>query len=154
MPWTPILNLNVNLYPAWGYGEVAEPSAPFIVVKNKANALFKNVEIGEENGTAAYQAAEDMLTGITLSDYFKGDPILGVAIDGATGEADNSVITIHTHNVNHNGYIFLAYNSQALSEGAMPVIDNAIATLQNSKADSTQATAPTLSKEYKDMASE
>ena len=149
MPWTPVLNLNPTIYSAWGYGEAAEPSAPFIVVKNKGNALFKNVEIGEEGGVAAYVVADDMLMGVTLGDYFEGDPILGVALSD-DGEANNDVITIHTHNVSHNGYIFLAYNSQALLESALPVIDNAIATLQNSKADITPATAPTLSKEYKD----
>ena len=151
MPWTPILNLNASLYPVWGYGEAVETGAPFVAVKDKNNALFKGVELTEDEGLVFYEVTEESpLLAVQLGDYFTGDKVLGVAV-GDDGTADNSLVTIHTHNITHNGYIYLPYGASDLMDEAMVVIDNAIVTLQNSKATITPATVPNISIEYKDL---
>ena len=148
MPWTPILNLNANLYAAWGYGE-STMTGPFAKVLLKNNTLLKNVQLEESEGITALIVGdgESPLPAVTLGDYFAGDPIVAATI---SEEGEEAQTMIHTHNINHNGYVFLPYTA-AYSEAMLKVLDNAIVALQNSKREITAATAPTLSREYKDM---
>ena len=152
LPWTPVLNLDADLYPAWGYGEVVS-TLGVAIIKSPNNALFKDADLQENEGSYVLPLNDSYAAkGVTLGEYFAGDAILGVAMNEDTGEADNNVVTIHTHNVSHNGYIFLPYYSQQdLTENALTVLSNAISTLQNSKREITATTAPTIQKEYKHL---
>ena len=148
MQWTPMLNFNAQLYTAWSYGTTAETPG-FIKIKDVKNTLFKNVdyEETEEGNVIVYSSSgfETTMQAIQIADYFTDDAILGVTVDGE----DNT--TIHTHNIYHNGYIYLPYVDD-FSEPAIQLIENAIVALQSSKSKVSQAAAPTLTREYKNMA--
>lgn len=144
LPWTPVLNLNADIYNAWGYGEAVAGSWA-AEVKQKNNTLLKDVELMEADGIMGLILTDESdPKGVKLGDYFAGDVIVGVSMD------NSDVVMIHTHNINHNGYVFLPY-ADDISVAALKVIDNAIATLQGSKREISAAAAPTLSMEYKDM---
>jgi len=142
LPWTPVLNLNAQLYPAWGYGE-AIACGEFAMIKQTKNALLKDAELVEGDGMIGLPLGAATF-GVKLGDYFAGDPIV------ATDMEDEEAVMIHTHNINHNGYVFLPYTAE-MTEPALKVLDNAILALQSSKKDITAATAPTISREYKDL---
>ena len=148
MQWTPVLNFNAQLYNAWGYGTTAEAPG-FIKIKDVKNTLFKGVDYEEtEEGNVIVWSSngfETSMQAVKIADYFTDDAILGVTVDGE----DNT--TIHTHNIYHNGYIYLPYVPD-FSEAAIQLIENAIVALQTSKSKISQAAAPTLSREYKDRA--
>ncbi|MBO7141187.1 MAG: chitobiase/beta-hexosaminidase C-terminal domain-containing protein [Prevotella sp.] len=148
MQWTPVLNFNAQLYNAWGYGTTAEAPG-FIKIKDVKNTLFKGVDYEEtEEGNVIVWSSngfETSMQAVTITNYFTDDAILGVTVDGE----DNT--TIHTHNIYHNGYIYLPYVPD-FSEAAIQLIENAIVALQTSKSKISQAAAPTLSREYKDRA--
>ena len=148
MQWTPVLNFNAQLYNAWGYGTTAEAPG-FIKINDVKNTLFKGVdyEETEEGNVIVYSSNgfETSMQAVKIADYFTDDAILGVTVDGE----DNT--TIHTHNIYHNGYIYLPYVPD-FSEPGIQLIENAIVALQTSKSKISQAAAPTLSREYKDRA--
>ena len=144
LPWTPVLNLNAALYDVWGYGQ-AVPVAPFAVVKDVKNSLFANVqEFVQEGDITAVPFASDAIMGISLGEYFEGDAIPAVAMD------DESVATIHLHNITHNGYIYLPQSS-GYTEDVLGIVAQAIELLSQSKSEITAAAAPAISKEYKDL---
>ena len=144
LPWTPVLNLNAQLYEQWGYGQAVEVS-PFAVVKDKRNALFSDVtEYVEEGDITAIPFAADAIQGITLGSYFQGDAMPAVAMD------DETVATIHTHNITHNGYIYLPQQAAVTPDG-QTIIKNAINLLKQSKSEITAAAAPAISREYKNL---
>lgn len=153
LPWTPVLNLNGGLYTG-EYGTAVE-TAPFIFVKSKNNTLYKDVEltVDEANGITAVVVNEDdaPVSAATLGEYFAGDVIAGVAINDSFDGANNDITTLHTHNINHNGYVFLPYNAGTLTSAALKLLDNAIAQLQKSKKEITASLAPTISQDYKDQ---
>ena len=149
LPWTPVLNLNAALYPAWGYGEVTS-TIPFLIGKDKKNKLFGGIE-GMTEGFEDYgwvillaDNNEETAAIPVLGEYFAGDPVLAVTMD------EVPMTAIHTHNINHNGYIFMPYVPDYNAEG-QKIIENAIALLQESKAEITPAKAPVINIEYKDM---
>ena len=148
MQWTPVLNFNAQLYNVWGYGTTAEAPG-FIKINDVKNTLFKGVdyEETEEGNVIVYSSNgfETSMQAVKIADYFTDDAILGVTVDGE----DNT--TIHTHNIYHNGYIYLPYVPD-FSEPGIQLIENAIVALQTSKSKISQAAAPTLSREYKDRA--
>lgn len=151
MPWTPVLNLNSELYPVWGYGTSVLNNIPVIAVNNAKDKLFADIEF---NNTMGFNAivltdAEAPINGVTLGDYFAGDPTPAAVLTEEGDGPDKSIIAIHTHNINHNGYIYLPYVAD-YTEDALTLLNNAINLLQNSKSEITPATAPTISRVYKD----
>ena len=144
MPWTPILNFNAQLYTAWGYGQPVE-TAGFIKMNDPKNTLFKNVEYVEEENVIVYSSSpyDAKMNGVSIAGYFTDDAVPGVSVDG-------DVTVVHTHNIYHNGYIYLPCVEDP-TDAAIQLIENAIVALQGSKSAITAATAPTLSREYKNM---
>lgn len=147
LPWTPVLNLNAAIYNTWGYGEAAEISSRAIAVKTPTNALFKDVELNDEDKLPVAKAGK--MQGVKLNEYFDGDAIL--AVNSFEAEGNDLIVAVHTHNIAHNGYMFLPLNATEITDEAMELLPNAISTLQNSKREITQATAPTISREYKHL---
>ena len=145
MSWVPMLNFNADLYAAWGYGSATE-STGFVKISDTKNTLFKDVDYEEADGehviiysNSGYDATMKVLA---LGEFFAADVVAGVSVD----EQPN--VAIHTHNIYHNGYIFLPFVSD-FSDAAIKLINNAVVALQNSKAKITATAAPTLSREYK-----
>ncbi|MBQ5983018.1 MAG: chitobiase/beta-hexosaminidase C-terminal domain-containing protein [Prevotella sp.] len=151
MPFVPMLNTNGNLYNAWGYGEAAVTENPFGIVNETKNDLFKNIELPEiEEGAAGIVFTNNApITGVKLGEYFADDDIL------AASYGDPSITAIHTHNIYHNGYIYLPYSTEAFLDAytptAVPLVQNAISILAASKADITKVPAPTFELEYKNL---
>ena len=150
MPWMPTLNLNGALYPAWGYGEAVETSS-VIAVKSAKDKIFTGIEFNETMGFNAIVLNDDLnnMLGVKLGEYFVGDNILAQALNESGDGGDPEITTIHSHNIGHNGYIYLPYVDNYTAEG-FTLISNAITMLQNSKSDITPASAPTISRTYKD----
>ena len=149
LPWTPVLNLNAAIYPAWGYGEVTS-TIPFLIGKDKKNKLFEGIE-GMTEGFEDYgwvillaDNNEETADIPVFGDYFAGDPVPAVTMD------EEPLTAIHTHNISHNGYIFLPYVPDYNAEG-LKIIENAITLLKESKADISSAAAPAIDIEYKDL---
>ncbi len=147
LPWTPVLNFNAQLYTAWGYGTPVDMGG-FIKITDTKNTLFKNVDYEEadEGNVIVYSSNgfETTMSGVAITDYFTDDAMLGVSID-------ETATAVHTHNVYHNGYIYLPYVDDP-TEAAIQLIENAIVALQNSKSKISAAPAPTLAREYANMA--
>ncbi|MBR1395767.1 MAG: chitobiase/beta-hexosaminidase C-terminal domain-containing protein [Prevotella sp.] len=148
MPWTPVLNLNGNLYAAWGYGE-AVGSLGYVKIKSTKNVLFSGVEYtaaDEGNVLVLANTSEDVeAQAVNLGEYFAGDEILGTTLD------EEATTFIHTHNIKHNGYLYLPYVDN-YSDAALQALNNAITMLFESKSDITAAPAPSISQEFKDQA--
>ena len=150
MPFVPMLNTDAALYNAWGYGEAVDTQDPFGLVKEPQNSLFKGIELPdvEENKGIVFTNATPV-TGVKLGDYFADDDILAAVY------SDPTTVAIHTHNIYHNGYIYLPYNTMALldayQETAQPLFQNAISLLAASKAEITKTPSPTFQLEYKNL---
>lgn len=149
MPFTPILNLNAQLYEAWGYGTPVVASQEGALIANIKNDLFIGFEanvdyFGEEAedadkfivlGTAAY-------TGVKLGDYFADDEIL------AFDPLDETLAAIHVHNIYHNAYVFFP------GDGALAtpkLLTNAIELLKASKTEIEKTSAPKIVLDYKNQ---
>ena len=152
MPWTPMLNLNASLYAAWGYGETTSSSA-FIRIKDGKSKLFTNVDTYEdvdedENVTnvivLSKSGVKAQMQAVTLGEYFEGDAQPGMTMD------EEPLTAIHTHNANHNGYIYLPY-VEDYTDAGLQLVENAVNMLQSWKKDITPATKPTVNIEYKDL---
>ena len=156
--WTPILNLNPNMYAEWGYGNAAPSATTFGYTGRGKDNLFKDVMIiseDEENTSrgAFYITEETPFTGVTLSGLFANDLVYAYAYNGDTSGADSSIVAIHGHNVNHNAYMYMPDPSESLAAGNADVITlfgNAVKAVAGSKAEITQAKAPTFSYEYEE----
>lgn len=155
MPWTPILNLNGNLYETWGYGNAVSGTDVFGVTTTPTNQIFTGLTL--VNGADAELPAGQSgivftnsapVTGVRLGQYFTNDQII------ATMLSDSSAVGIHTHNIYHNGYLYLPYNEAALADPNVEgnttatLINNAVNMLASSKADITSNPAPTFSLAY------
>lgn len=147
LPFMPVLNFNSTLYTAWGYGQ-AIPTNGFVKIKSPKNGLFKGVEYEEsEEGNVlivSQNAYETQMMAVNLGYYFEGDDVLAVGMDEA------APVAIHTHNINHNGYIYFPYVTD-YTDAAVQAIHNAINLLTSSKAPITNTPAPVFSREYKDQ---
>lgn len=143
LPFTPILNLNADLYAAWGYGEKAA-SEPFALIKNLKSEMFadfvKDEDYIETDGLNGMVFDAAQLTGVKPGDYFKGDDTLSIDIS-------ESVVYIHTHNPYHNGYVYLPQEATSSAK----LLANAIDMLKSSKAEVTQVSAPKIKLEYKNL---
>lgn len=151
LPWSPFLNLNASLYPAWGYGVAVEAQSA-IVPKSAKDNLFKGIEFNTEMGFNALVLNNDFAVahGLTLGEYFAGDNILAYPINSEGDGADENIVAIHSHNINHNGYLYLPY-TPAYTDEAYALLNNAMSILQESKQEITPANAPTISRVYKDQ---
>lgn len=149
LPFIPVVNLNPTLYAAWGYGEAAPTSDNLIEVKEAKNPVFAGVETIEEEGITGVVISEAAtLTGVKPGDFFQGDDTLAVAM------FDKDAVAIHTHNIFHNGYIYLPFTDEVMG-AAYPanalLLDNAIDLITSSKSDITAVGAPRINVEYKNL---
>ena len=160
MPFTPVLNLNASLYGAWGYGEAAQTKSTEIFVTSTKETLFNGVEIAKKNDDDTFGniavSEGGFVTGVKLGDHFAGDDLYAVAYGGDNLVCDSSVVTIHAHNIYHNGYMYMPYSQETLNEladaeGTETLLNNAVAKLAASKSDITQTPSPTFSLEYKNL---
>ncbi|MBP3842258.1 MAG: chitobiase/beta-hexosaminidase C-terminal domain-containing protein [Prevotella sp.] len=150
MPWTPVLNLNADLYTTWGYGEPIEvPSV--IVAKNTKDKLFADITFNDAMGFNAIVLNDDMAEtkGLFLNEYFAGDPTPAATLNDTGDGPDDNIVAIHTHNIGHNGYIYLPYTENYTADG-FTLFNNAINLLKKSKSEITPASAPTINRVYKD----
>ena len=159
LPFIPALNLNAKLYDAWGYGNGVTTKSGEIVVTSTKEPLFSGIEIGVENEGDTWGnigISEMFIPGVKLGGHFADDDILAYAYDGDEMAVDSSIVTVHAHNIYHNGYIYLPLSQEALT-GAMAaedmekLINNAVIKLVSSKSDITKTPSPTFALEYKDM---
>ena len=146
----PIVNLNADLYEAWGYGEAVVNPNTDAFTKNIKHDIFAGFE--EE---ADYNLADDLgysveLTeneagykALKLGEYFAADDSLLVN----DGEGEEKLVAVHAHNIYHNGYIYLPFADA--TEPAQKMLFNAISTL--SKEEITKVSAPKISLTYKDQ---
>ncbi len=141
LPYVPTLNLNGTLYPAWTYGAAVAITEPLGIVTDKNSSLLAGVEFMQEEDLTFIEIGAGT-SGVQLSDYFEGDPTPLMGMDGTT-------VVAHTHNINHNGYVFFAGAAENPA-GAQKVISNAVDLLINSKAEVTAAPSPGIALEYKD----
>ncbi|MBM6992238.1 MAG: chitobiase/beta-hexosaminidase C-terminal domain-containing protein [Prevotella sp.] len=155
MPWTPMLNFNGNLYEAWGYGRAATGSDVFGVTTLPTNQIFTGLTLvagadaGLQDGQSGIVFTNSVpVTGVQLGDYFAKDDIIANLLN------DSSAVAIHAHNIYHNGYLYLPYNTEALADANMEgdatatLINNAVMMLASSKADISNTPAPTFSLAY------
>ena len=149
MPWVPTLNLNGALYTPWGYGEPVMSAVNIAVINNLKHDLFEGFQEDQDyfmvDGMSVLQFGDDAFYEVKLGDYFAGDAV--PVVDGN----DPTVAAIHLHNINHNGYIYMPY-APTYTDGALKVLEHALTLLHQSKSAITPATAPSVSLEYKDMA--
>ncbi len=149
-PFVPTLNLNPTIYSAWGYGEVSGGGMFASVPASKTgHALFKNIElIDDENPDIKMLHLTTTIpySGLSLTNYFTADDTLAVVYMD-----ENNAVAIHAHNMSHNGYIYLPYTQENLSDAANPtLLNNAIMALTNTKAKVSAAPAPSFQLQYKD----
>ncbi|MBR6998321.1 MAG: chitobiase/beta-hexosaminidase C-terminal domain-containing protein, partial [Prevotella sp.] len=113
--------------------------------------LFKGLEVfsdpdSEEPVYGLQMTGGSSFPCLKLSGLFADDPVLAVAYE------TDDVVAIHTHNIAHNGYIYIPYTQATLTDAATPgILSNAIGLLSSSKAPVTQAPAPTFTLEYENL---
>lgn len=146
MPWTPMLNLNANMYAAWGYGEGITSLDVVANATKSKNSLFKDITfITDESMPDVYGLIFEPLIGVKLGDYFANDEILAVDL------SDPTVTAIHAHNINHNGYLYIPYSEASLTNdpNIQTLLKNAVNELSDSKAKISNVTKPTFEFDYK-----
>ena len=149
-PFVPTLNLNPNVYSAWGVGEVKDAGTQFAVVANANSPLYRDIELNEDpdnEGTFVLPLANSAtFMSPTLAGRFANDDVMAWAM------GNPEVVAIHQHNMSHNGYIYIPYTQELLLDAAADgIINNAVVMLANTKVKVSQATAPSFSLEYKNM---
>ena len=154
-PFLPMLNLNPNLYAAWGCGEATMGDIQFATVSNASHPLFRDIELIEdpdaETPVFVLQVTNDVTYPVlTLAGDFAADAVL------ARPYGSEDYVAIHAHNMGHNGFLYLPYTQEVLPDAptAAQVIGNAVALLGASKAAVTQAPKPTITLSYKKMMTE
>ena len=129
IPWVPTLNFNSAMYAAWGYGEEIEAQSEMAVILTENPALTKNIQIDDEiNGFPLTNGV--LPSGVKLTGNFAEDPIYLIDIE------DSTIIFSHSHNITHNGYLYLPYNEDAINDipdESSAILENAISILVNSK---------------------
>lgn len=143
LPFTPTLNFNSSLYPAWGYGEAVALEMPIGIIQNEKSTLLEGIEPFVEDDIKFIALSTGTLNGIKLGDYFQGD---AAPLTDMSGE----IAVAHLHNINHNGYIFLPYGEGATEEAGQ-IVNNAVEMLIDSKAEISQAPLPGIVLEYKNL---
>lgn len=152
-PFVPVLNLNPAVYAAWGVGTTADAETPFAVVANSGHALFRGltddqlIEDPDNPGTFVLALASGVsFQGVSLSGRFADDAVLASAL------GNESLAAIHQHSASRNSYLYIPYTQEVLADGvALPVLNNAVSLLVNSKAKVSQAPKPGFELEYKNL---
>lgn len=137
LAWTPIVNTSSKLYDIWGLGKSVNTEFPAFRVDNPYNALFNGVNYMEAEGINVVESTENVMGVTDLDPYFANDIIASTDIEG-------EFVTSHIHNNGHNAYIYV-------STGNTELMLSAIRLAANSKAEVTQAPAPTITLSYKNM---
>ena len=145
-PWTPIVNLNAALYPAWGYGEAVSTDMPIIEPVNASHKLFRDATLQESDGVSFFMINNGSpVTGLTLSDKFADDDVVATAVQNP------EVVTIHTHNITHNGYIYIPFSGSDVTDDAKTILSNAIQIAAQSKSKITPTAQPVIKLTYKNL---
>ena len=144
-PFVPTLNLNGNIYDAWGYGELGEKSTEVALLTTTDKTFTANLEIADDeigkmisltNGDAIPAGVQN------LAGTFADDDIYAVDLE------NQELIYSHAHNINHNGYIYLPFDEEAAADMYEPnaiIVNNALTKLIASKAKVTPTTTPKIS---------
>ena len=142
-PFIPTLILNAGLYDKWGMGQSVSSEMPFADVKMPNHALFRDIELIEEDGvTGLLLTSGNDYPAIILNEAYANDPVL------ATVMGDDSKVAIHGHSLSRNATIYLPW----MLEGSDPqLLLNAVTVVANSKAAVAPAPAPTISQEFKNQ---
>lgn len=148
--YVPMLNLNANIYEAWGYGKAAETTSGSILVPESArgNDLFADNGTGGdgilEDGTIAVNSSANLI-GVTIGEgsLFEKDNVLG---------ADGDITLIHVHKAKRNAYMFLPYaNEMEPTDNITRLIPNAVKTLLGTKTEVVNASKPAITLTYRDQ---
>ena len=138
------MNLNADLCAAWGYyEEVGKTDEPIAIIRNLKSDLFAGFKLEEDYDVIEGLNAmtfEAPLTGVKFGEFFADDDTL------ANNFAEDLVL-MHAHNMYHNAYIYLPQEAV----GSAKLLANAIDALKSSKSEITQAPAPKITLNYKDM---
>lgn len=148
--YVPMLNMNANLYTAWGYGSSKAISTSLIVPEQyKKNSLFKpsasDIETYfDENGAISLLKSGE-LTGVVIPEgsYFAKDIVYGYSND--------STVAIHAHSMARNAYLYMPYNMENMDyeDNVQDIIINAISTVFNTKAAIPQTATPEIVFNYR-----
>ena len=142
----PILNLNASYYAAWGYGEAAAASMPLAIISDLKSDLFADFQLDADyidaDGMNAVQLGTEGYTGVKLGEYFADDAIL------AYDPNDPELAAVHAHNIYHNAYIYMPAEAVGM---APKLFSNAIDVLAASKSEVTNAPAPKILFDYKNL---
>ena len=142
--YEPMVNLNVGLYEAWGYGSpvVTDVTALTVDETAAANALYEGLD-----ADGLELITDGTLTGVKLGDYFANDTVLAHAGDA---------VAVHLHNPARNAYILLPFTAEnilAADENAISVLPlNAVQLVAATKKDITAVGTPSLTQEFYDNA--
>ncbi len=148
--YVPMLNLNANIYEAWGYGKAAETTSGSILVPESArgNDLFADNGTGGEgileDGTIAVNSSANLI-GVTIGEgsLFEKDDVLG---------ADGDITLVHVHKAKRNAYMFLPYaNEVEPTDNITRLIPNAVKTLLGTKTEVVNASKPAITLTYRDQ---
>ena len=146
LTFTPIVNLNANLYAVWGYGEAVSSGMPIAVIQDLKHEIVSGLVEGEDyeytDDMAVVAFGDEPFTGVSLGEFFAGDAM--PVVDGV----DPSIAAIHVHNPYHNAYIYMPSGTSA---AAMKMLANAIEMAKGSKSEVEQAPAPKIMLNYKDQ---
>ena len=125
----PVVNLNANLYSAWGYGSAA-PFEETTLTKAAGNAYADAIFEGIESATY-----DGNITAVSLGDYFANDEILAVA---------GPATAIHAHNPGRNAYYYVpSDNMSEVIYGSL--IPNVVLAAAKTKKTVTAAGTPAIS---------
>ena len=146
LPWTPVLNLNGQMYGAWAYGTSVSVSGLAKLKTTKGDLLqdVAYVEADEGNVLVVSESGANV-EAVHPGSYFEGDDTIAIDLS-----EENPSVFVHTHNIKHNGYIYFPYASD-YSAGATQFLKNAIGVLQESKSEITKTPDPVITQEFKDM---
>lgn len=146
LPFNPVLNLNADLYAAWGYGSAAPSTMPLAVINNLKSDLFADFKLDEDyieaDSVNAIILGAEYFTGVKLGEYFADDEKPVIDYD------DPELIAIHVHNTYHNAYVYLPAEAVAISP---KLLANAIDLLKGSKSEIEKTPAPKISLSYKNL---
>ena len=125
----PVVNLNANLYSAWGYGSAA-PFEETKLTKTAGNAYADAIFEGIESATY-----DGNITAVSLGDYFANDEILAFA---------GPATAIHAHNPGRNAYYYVpSVNMSEVIYGSL--IPNVVLAAAKTKKTVTAAGTPAIS---------
>jgi len=144
--YEPMLNLNPDLYRAWGYGNTLKSDVSSIAIVDSDNSLFTDDNVStliEDDSMAWLNDAN--VTGVTLNGYFANDDILATAGDA---------VAIHEHNAGRNTYIFLPYSKEDIANADESTISTILAAAINELAATKKTVSavatPTITETYAD----